>query len=255
MNILQLPILEDNYCYILFNATTKEAAVVDPGTAGPVIAALNANHLNLTAVLLTHHHWDHIGGVDDLLEKFPGIAVYAGSIDQSKIQGVTAWVEDGQVIPMLESDARVLFLPGHSAGHVAYYFEKQQALFCGDVLFSLGCGRIFDGTMEQLFDSLNRIQLLPDDTQIYCGHEYTQQNINFALSLQGSHDGLRQKLVTIESLRATGKSTVPSTLGEEKQLNPFLRTHDPELQKVLGLPGAPPSEVFRALRHRKDEFK
>ncbi len=255
MEVIQVPALEDNYIYILADPQSKQAVVIDPGAGPPAVKALKEHGLTPVAILNTHHHWDHTGGNGYVLDRYPGLIVYAGKKDQGHIDRMTHGVDEGDALALLGAQAQVFALPGHTAGHVGYYFEHEDLLFCGDTLFVAGCGRVFDGTVDDLYHSLQRLLLLPDDTRIYCGHEYTEQNLRFALSVQASHDGVRNAYFKVQGMRAQGQATVPELLGQDKTINPFLRVHDPDLQKALALEGADPLEVFRELRWRKDQFK
>jgi hydroxyacylglutathione hydrolase len=227
---------------------------VDPGDEAPVLDWLQQRGAALTAILITHHHYDHIGGVAELLAAYPGISVYGPA--KNRIAGVNRPVCEGQRIriPGLSSTFIVMELPGHTAGHVAY--RAEQALFCGDTLFAGGCGRVFDGTFDQLSASLRRIAALPPDTQIYCAHEYTLANLGFAAWVEPDSEALRQRTREEQAKRDRGEPTVPSRLALELATNPFLRTGEPAViqaaQDYAGRSLAGHSAVFTALRQWKD---
>jgi len=255
MKVIQISLLRDNYGYLIVCEKTREAAIVDPSEAEPVLRRVEAEKVKLRAILNTHHHRDHTGGNAGLLERRP-LEVYGHRTDRERIPGLTRPLEDGHEVRIGELSARVLFIPGHTRGHVAYLFENK--LFCGDTLFVAGCGRLFEGTAEQMHNSLSRLQALPADTLVYCGHEYTEKNLQFAMTLEPQNRKLAEKLETVRSLRAKGISTVPSTMAEERETNPFLRWESQEIQENLkknfpNLTLAPVS-VFSQIRQLKDQF-
>lgn len=255
MRIIQIPLLRDNYGYLLVSEQTREAAVIDPSEAEPVLRRVGQERVRLKAVLNTHHHRDHTGGNDGILahEK---VEVYGHKSDAGRIPGLTHGVEDGDEVEVGELNGKVLFIPGHTTGHVAYLFGNN--LFCGDTLFTGGCGRLFEGTPEQMHASLSRLMMLPDDTKIYCGHEYTESNLRFALTLEPKNYKIVSRLEKVQALRARGAPTVPATLEEEKQTNPFLRWNSKELQDNLKRDFASlalePVPVFAQIRKLKDHF-
>jgi hydroxyacylglutathione hydrolase len=252
--IRALPALKDNYIWAVVN-DAGQVIVVDPGVAEPVIAFLKNQALDLDAILITHKHADHTHGVFELLEKFPRVSVYGPG--QKLIPGVTHEVVDGQRIVLAGfAEIHVLAIPGHTFEHVAY--ELAQHLFCGDTLFSAGCGRVFDGSYEQLFKSLQKIASLSPDTKICCGHEYTLENLKFAQMLEPSNEAVRMHVQKCEQLRVQGLPTLPSTLALEKKLNPFLRLDALELrenlQRHLTTDLTEDLEIFTALRQWKNAF-
>ena len=253
--ISPIPAFDDNYIWLLRQEGGDQALVVDPGDEEPVIAALADQGLRLAAILLTHHHQDHIGGVDDLLAQWPQARVF-GPRDR-RIRAVTDPVGEGDVImpPGLEVPFQVLEVPGHTATHIAYWGGG--ALFCGDTLFAAGCGRVFDGTFDQLAASLERISGLPAETRVYCAHEYTLANLGFAAWVEPDSPALAERAARARALRAAEQPTVPSTLAEELATNPFLRTGVPAVKAAAeGFAGQalPTSaQVFTALRRWKDE--
>ena len=255
MKVVQIPLLRDNYAYLLICEETREAAVVDPSEAAPVLRKVEEEGVNLGAILNTHHHWDHTGGNAGLLERMP-LEVYGHRVDRGRVQGLSHPLDDGDEVTVGELRGKVLFIPGHTKGHVAYLFSGK--LFCGDTLFVAGCGRVFEGTMEQMLSSLSKLRELPDDTLVYCGHEYTEKNLQFAMTLEPNNERLSEKALKVRSLRAEGVSTVPSTMREERETNPFLRWESQEIQQNLKgrfptLP-ADPVSVFGKVRQLKDAF-
>lgn len=255
MRIVQIPLLRDNYAYLIACEKTNEAAVVDPSEAEPVIRQVEKEKVILKAILNTHHHRDHTGGNPGLLEH-GSLRVYGHSVDKGRIPGLTDPLDEGNEIVIGELRAKVLFIPGHTKGHVAYLFENK--LFCGDTLFTAGCGRLFEGTAEQMHNSLSRLQKLPADTLVYCGHEYTEKNLQFALTVEPNNREVTEKLRRVRSLREKGTSTVPSTMEEERETNPFLRWDSREIQATLKrrFPEIPldPVSVFAKVRELKDSF-
>ncbi|MFQ5539859.1 MAG: hydroxyacylglutathione hydrolase [Candidatus Binatia bacterium] len=255
MKVIQIPLLRDNYAYLLICEVTKQAAVVDPSEATPVLRKVEEEGVHLGAILNTHHHWDHTGGNPALLERMP-LEVYGHRTDSGRIQGLSHPMEEGDELTVGELRGEVLFIPGHTKGHVAYHFSGK--LFCGDTLFIGGCGRVFEGTMAQMHSSLSRLRELPDDTLVYCGHEYTEKNLQFAMTLEPNNERLSEKAQKVRSLRAEGVSTVPSTIKEENETNPFFRWESKEIQK--NLKGRFPSlsldpvSVFGKVRQLKDAF-
>ena len=248
-----VPALSDNYVYIAHDAAAGATAVVDPAEAPPVIAALERRGLQLTHILNTHHHFDHIGGNAELVARY-GAPVIGPRADSARIPGLDVEVGDGDTYTVGTQTARVFDVPGHTSGHIAFWFEDSRALFCGDTLFALGCGRMFEGTPEQFWSSLGKLRALPDDTRVYCGHEYTQSNARFALSVDPDNEALRAASRRIDDLRSRGERTIPSELGEEKIANPFLRADDPAMQRLVGMEGRAPEAVFAEIRRRKDNF-
>ena len=251
--IVPIRAFKDNYVWTLRNAT--HAAVVDPGEARPVLEYLSRENLRLAAILATHHHPDHVGGIAELVEK-NRVPVFGPR--NEPIPTLTQPVSEGDrvSIPELDVSFSVLDIPGHTRAHVAYYGAG--ALFCGDTLFACGCGRLFEGTAEQMYASLAKLAALPDDTKVYCGHEYTLANIGFAKTVEPDNAALKQREERDRRLRAAGKPTLPSTLGEEKATNPFLRCLEPAVvesaNKYLGARIADPVRVFAAIRDWKNRF-
>ncbi|MCC7259704.1 MAG: hydroxyacylglutathione hydrolase [Alphaproteobacteria bacterium] len=254
LEIVQIPVLFDNYIYLAHDAGSGATAAIDPALAEPVLDALHARGWQLTHILNTHHHIDHIGGNIELKQATGCIIVGYGE-DAARISGIDVQLKDGDVFMLGSARADVLFVPGHTRGHITYWFADEHVLFCGDTLFSMGCGRLFEGTPEQMYASLSRIAALPEDTLVYCTHEYTESNGRFALTLEPGNGDLQTRMAEVRGLRAEGRPTVPSTLGVEKRTNPFLRTESVEIRKNLGMLNAAPVQVFTEIRHRKDRFQ
>ncbi|XP_078434803.1 hydroxyacylglutathione hydrolase 2, mitochondrial-like [Wolffia australiana] len=254
LQIELVPCLKDNYAYILHDVDTGTVGVVDPSEAKPIINALNKNNLTLAYVLNTHHHYDHTGGNLELKERY-GAKVVGPLADKDRIPGIDVALSDGEKWIFGAHEMVVLFTPGHTRGHLTYYFPQSGALFTGDTLFSLSCGKLFEGTPGQMMSSLQRIMSLPDDTKIYCGHEYTLSNAQFALSIEPKNDLLRSYAVDVADLRRKGLPTIPTTLGREKEVNPFLRTFSAEIRQNLKIPvEATEAEALGAIRQAKDNW-
>lgn len=245
LTVQALPALSDNYIYLLRDTETGACAVVDPAEAGPVLEELQARPGRLEALFLTHHHSDHIAGVGELLGGLGRVPVYGSTLDRGRVPELTVELEDGDEVEFAGEKARVLLVPGHTRGHIAYHFPQSGHLFCGDVLFGAGCGRPFEGTPEQMHRSLMRLAELPDQTRVWCGHEYTKDNIRFARTVDPDNAELAGRNVD--------PPTVPLDLGLEKRTNPFLRSHDPRVRSAVG--EEDPVQVFAALRERKNQFK
>jgi len=254
LDIVRIPVLNDNYVWLMREPQSGSVGVVDPAVAGPVLAEAAKRRWKITHILNTHHHGDHVGGNREIKEA-TGCTIVGPHRDRARIPGIDVEVDDGERYRFGEAEADVFFVPGHTSGHIAYAFREQKALFCGDTLFALGCGRLFEGTPQQMWTSLSRLRALPDDMKVYCAHEYTQSNARFAVTVEADNDKLLKRSAAIDAARAKGEATVPSLLGEEKATNPFLRADRPELAKAMGLePNVDPSVVFAALRAAKDKF-
>lgn len=255
MKIHQIPLLRDNYGYLVVCEKTNQAAIVDPSEADPVLRRIEQENVESVAILNTHHHRDHTGGNEGILAKYK-LKVFAHKSDQSRVFGMTDGIDEGAAIQIGALKGSVFFIPGHTAGHVAYLFENN--LFCGDTLFTAGCGRLFEGTPEQMHGSLKKLMSLADNTKVYCGHEYTESNLRFAMTVEGENPKLAARFERVQELRARGTSTVPSTMEEEKQTNPFLRWDSQEIQASVkaAAPGSrgDPVSVFAAVRKMKDAF-
>lgn len=249
MELISIPALRDNYIWLL-NNHHGECVIVDPAEATPVLQTLYRQELKPCAILLTHHHHDHVNGVTDIIAHYPKLAVYGPQ--ETAIKGANHLVYDGDILTIGGRQYTTLAVPGHTLGHVAFYSAPY--LFCGDTLFSAGCGRLFEGSAIQMYQSLQRITQLPDETLICCAHEYTLSNLRFAKALLPQDPQIEIYLRHIELLRAKGKASVPTTLQLERKINLFLRCHDADLQKKLGFNTQPDSlhHVFSELRQLKD---
>ncbi len=238
IDIQIIPILKDNYAYLLQSSCGK-VAVIDPGEADPVIAVLSAQNLTLDFILNTHHHWDHTDGNAALKRKYSA-QIVAPEKESSLIKGVDIAVKEGDVFMLGAEQAQIIETRGHTRGGICFYFADNAAIFTGDTLFSLGCGRLFEGTAQDMFDGFQKIMTLPDETLIYCGHEYTRGNAGFCLANDRDNEDLKKRIEEIKALRADGQPTIPTTLALEKKTNIFMQ--------------AKSAEEFAALRLKKDNF-
>jgi len=248
-NPLIIPLLKDNYAYLL--SYENQAIVIDPSDGPPIINILEKHSLSLTHILLTHHHQDHIAGAEKLKEKTGSLIFGPGD---SRIPFLDRSLTDNGLFEIGPYFFKTLFTPGHTRSHIVYFLEKEKILFSGDTLFSMGCGRVFEGSYKEMWDSLKKIRNLPKDTKIFPGHEYTYQNISFALSLDPKNLELNQALKRIESLRKNRKSSIPSTLEWEVKNNPFLRVDDDKFKEMIQMKGDTDTHVFQKLRELKDAF-
>ena len=253
LEIEQIPVLKDNFIYLAREPTSGAVAVVDPAVAAPVLERAHRLGWRITHILNTHHHADHVGGNLEI-KAATGCLIVGPAHDPDRIPGMDIKLKDGDTFDLGEARAKVFFVPGHTRGHIAYWFKDSAALFCGDTLFSIGCGRLFEGTPQQMWTSLARLRALPAEARVYCAHEYTESNIRFAVSVDPANAALRKRESDVQALRAAGKYSVPSLMGEECAANPFLRADTPELAAAVGLAGADPVEVFAEIRRRKDVF-
>ncbi|WP_058912024.1 hydroxyacylglutathione hydrolase [Entomohabitans teleogrylli] len=251
MNLNSIPAFQDNYIWVLSDDQGK-CLIVDPGEAAPVLEAINTHGWQPQAILLTHHHRDHTGGVGEILSHFPALTVYGPR--ETRDKGANYLVNDGDRLTVLGLDFAVIMTPGHTLEHICYFSHPY--LFCGDTMFSGGCGRLFEGTPEQMYDSFQRLNMLPEDTLICCAHEYTLSNIKFALSILPEDRHLQQYLHKVNELRTKNHKTLPSTLATERQINIFLRTDDPDLIKEISKETNLQQSVqrFAWLRAKKDLF-
>ena len=248
-----VPCLSDNYAYLVHEPDTGATAVVDVPEAKPILDALERRGWTLTDVLLTHHHWDHVDGLTALLENAPALVTGAAA-DAHRLPPLDIAVREGDVVKIGNEAGTVIDVSGHTVGHIAFHFPDSKLAFTADSLMALGCGRVFEGTMPQMWKSLSKLAALPGDTVICSGHEYTAANAKFALSIDPDNPQLISRAQAVDAARAEGEPTVPSVLSEEMATNPFLRAGDPHLQAALGMAGADPAEVFAEIRSRKDRF-
>ncbi|MBD2300187.1 hydroxyacylglutathione hydrolase [Nostoc sp. FACHB-87] len=257
MRVFRLEALSDNYIFLLHNSQENIAAVVDPAEAEPVLHKLAELNAELVAIFNTHHHHDHVGGNQQLMQRFPKLTVYGGAEDKGRIPGQQIFLQQGDRVLFGDRTAEVIFVPGHTRAHIAYYFPPQTAdepgeLFCGDTLFAGGCGRLFEGTPTQMVASLEKLRSLPDNTHVWCAHEYTLKNLQFALTVDSDNTDLQQRYAEVKTFRNQGKATVPSLLGVEKRTNPFLRWEQPSLQTAAKSNDA--VQTFARIRGMKDQF-
>ncbi len=266
MRVERIPTLGDNYTYLIIDEATNEAAAVDAPEAGPVVARVDALGVNLTKVLSTHHHWDHSAANPELAQRYQA-PVFGHASDADRIPGFTNGLEEGDRIKVGQLEAEVIFIPAHTRGHIAYVFPD--AVFCGDTLFAAGCGRLFEGNPKMMHEALNlKLGRLPDETRVYCGHEYTESNLRFALSVEPSNAATQKKMEWVRARRAKAASdwhdateaefSIPSTIGDEKATNPFMRLDSPAIiesvRKAHPASDADPVTVFGHLRGMKDSF-
>ena len=239
MRIEIIKCLQDNYSYLLIDDIKSIGCVIDPGEAAPIIKYVESNNIELKYILNTHHHYDHVGGNLELKKRYNSIVVgYKG--DKDRIPEIDVLLDDNQIWKENNFEAKIFHIPGHTSGHIAFHFFKEKKIFTGDTLFSLGCGRIFEGTYQQMFNSLKRIKELPKDTKIYCGHEYTLQNSNFCIANDSKNLKLKEKIIEIQKKLKIGLPTIPSILADELECNIFLKAKD--------------LETFSKLRDLKDNF-
>ncbi|KAL7145512.1 hypothetical protein ABFS83_07G089300 [Erythranthe nasuta] len=254
LQIELVPCLRDNYAYLLHDVDTGTVGVVDPSESVPIIEALNKKNWNLNYILNTHHHYDHTGGNIDLKERY-GAKVIGSGLDKERIPGIDIVLNDGDKWMFASHQVLVMSTPGHTRGHISFYFPGSKSVFTGDTLFSLSCGKLFEGTPQQMLSSLRKITSLPDDTNVYCGHEYTFSNSKFALSIEPGNQELQSYATDIVHLRNKGLPTIPCSLGKEKLCNPFLRTSSLEIRRSLKIPeSADDAEALGAIRQAKDNF-
>jgi hydroxyacylglutathione hydrolase len=253
LEICQIPVLKDNYVYLVRESDSGVVAVVDPAEADPVLREADRRGWRITYILNTHHHPDHVGG-NRAIKQSTNCIVVGPAVSSERIPEIDIRLNGGDNFALGNAQAKVIFVPGHTSDHIAYWFSGARALFCGDTLFSIGCGRLFEGTAAQMWESLLRLRELPGDTAVYCAHEYTQANIRFALSIDRHNEALIRRAAEVAAARQRWKPTVPSRLSDEILANPFLRADKADLQIALGRSGRQASEIFAEIRRRKDSF-
>ena len=255
LQIIPIPAFKDNYIWLIHNSIN--AAIVDPGDAEPVLAYLKELDLHLTTILITHHHQDHIGGVNSLIETFPDVKIYAPKFKHFIFKHHESSEGECIILDDLKLDLKVIDLPGHTLDHIAYFHHSAltgSLLFCGDTLFGAGCGRLFEGTPEQMLASLEKLAALPPETAIYCAHEYTLHNINFALTLEPNNPELLERKQATIALRNEQRPSLPSTIALELSTNPFLRYRSLEIKASLGQKDGTDIQVFSATRELKNRY-
>ncbi len=254
LELVTIPCLADNYCFLMHCSETGDTAVIDVPEAAPVSAALRERGWALTHVLLTHHHYDHIDGLEEVKAEYPDAVVIGAEADAHRLPPLDLKVKEGDTITVGIEWVRVIDVSGHTMGHIAFHFPESEVVFTGDSLMALGCGRLFEGTPPRMFESLAKLAALPPETTVCSGHEYTLANAKFALTIEPGNAALQARAKDTEKLRAAGIPTVPSRLGLELETNPFLRSKSPEVQQTVGLLNGDPVAVFAAVRKAKDDF-
>jgi hydroxyacylglutathione hydrolase len=251
LELVTIPCLEDNYAFLLHNAQSGQTLLVDAPDAPPIQAVLDAQGWELSDILLTHHHWDHVDG----LEPLRGTArVIGAKADAHRLPPLDLEVSEGDTVSICAEDAAVFDVSGHTVGHIAVHFPVSSVVFTADSLMALGCGRLFEGTPAQMWDSMQKLRALPNETRVCSGHEYTETNARFAMTIEPDNARLIARVEAIAKTRAAGLPTVPSDLGLEAHTNPFLRADDPALQSSIGMADADPADVFTEIRKRRDVF-
>ncbi len=253
LELVTIPCLADNYAFLLHDSTTGKTLLADAPESWPIMAVLEARGWRLTHILLTHHHYDHIDGVEDLARAFQP-QIIGATADVHRLPALDRKVAGGDNFEFAGHNIQVLDVPGHTVGHVAYYIPDAGAVFTGDSLMALGCGRLFEGTPAQMWASMQKLAALPEATLVCSGHEYTAANAAFASSIEPNNPALARRCKDIVAARAKGEATVPSLLSLEKATNPFLRAHLPKVKAALGMENASDSKVFALIRHQKDHF-
>ncbi len=260
MRVVPVPQLADNYAYLVIDEASGICGVVDVAEAESVVEAAAREKVRIAAILSTHHHFDHVGGNEDLLAALPAgsVSVFGYAEDRERIPGITRGLADGEDFSLGGLKGRAIFIPAHTRGHLAYWFADDGVVFTGDTLFAGGCGRLFEGDAAQMMNSLSRLAALPGDTRVYCGHEYTAKNLEFAAGLEPGNAALAARRREVADLRAAGKPTVPTTIAIEKATNPFLRWTSPELAASVraresGV-GTNAADIFAATRRLKDNY-
>ena len=253
-HVFQFPCLKDNYGALIHDSGSGRTAAIDAPDGEAVIAAAKAQGWRLTDLLVTHHHADHTQGIAAVRQAFPGLRVVGPAKEAARIEGLDLQAGEGDYVEIGALAARIIETPGHTAGQIAYVFDEDEIAFTGDTLFSLGCGRVFETPLAVMWHSLGKLAALPGETQVYCGHEYTEANARFALTIEPGNVDLVARVEAVRALRAQGRPTLPTTIALELATNPFLRAEVPAVQEAVGLAGADPAQVFAEIRRRKDNF-
>lgn len=253
LQVEQFMCRSDNFGVLVHDPETGETAIIDAPEEAPILSAIERTGWTPTVILTTHHHPDHVEANLPLKERF-GLSIIGPEAEADRIPGIDRKVKEGDTVRFAGRTIEVIETPGHTAGHISYHFRQDRLAFTADTLFALGCGRLFECKPPVMLASMKKLAALPAETVIYCGHEYTQSNARFALSVDPTNSALKERAKKIDALRAEGKPTLPTTIGEEMATNPFLRWHDPVIRKNLGMEGATDAEVFAELRKRKDVF-
>lgn len=253
LEIVTIPCLSDNYAFLAHDAESGKTALVDAPEAGPILKALETRGWRLSHILLTHHHWDHVDGLDAILAEHPAQVVGAAA-DAERLPRLDMQVSEGDTVRVGGEAGRVIDVSGHTVGHIAFHFPETGVVFTADSLMALGCGRLFEGSAPQMWASLQKLAALPRDTVVCSGHEYTENNGKFAITVDPDNSALQARIKDVAAMRGHGEATVPSSLGQELDTNPFLRADDPGVQRAVGMEGADPVDVFAEIRARKDRF-
>ena len=253
MKVEIIPCLQDNYSYLVVDQKKNTACVIDPSESGPIIKYLDDNKINLKFILNTHHHYDHVGGNERLKKKYNS-TILGFKNDKDRIPYIDKFLNDNQNFQVGDLNFSVIFIPGHTKGHIAFYLKDEKIIFTGDTLFSLGCGRIFEGTHKQMFDSINKLKKLPKETKIYCGHEYTKKNLEFCIKYEPNNKYLEKKKDWIDVQIRSKSPTIPVTIDDELKTNIFLRCNEQSVKNALNLDNSSELEIFAKLRDLKDNF-
>jgi hydroxyacylglutathione hydrolase len=253
MNIEIISCLKDNYSYLIHEEKTNTVAIIDPSDFEPCDKLIKNKYKKLDYILNTHHHYDHVGGNEKLKKKYKSIVLGFVS-DKDRIPGIDKFLNDNQNFKIGSLNFLVIFIPGHTTGHIAFYLEKEKIIFTGDTLFSLGCGRVFEGTYEQMFKSINKLKKLPKETKIYCGHEYTKKNLEFCIKYEPNNEYLRKKKDWLDTKFKSNFPSIPVSIKDELRTNIFLRCNEQSVKNVLNLNNSSEQEIFVKLRDLKDNF-
>jgi hydroxyacylglutathione hydrolase len=253
-HVHQFMCLKDNFGVLIHDSATGATASIDVPDADAVIAAAASQGWEVTDLLITHHHADHVQGMPGLKARYPKLRVFGPAKEAARIGGIDVQLSEGDYARVGDIAAKVIETPGHTAGHISYWFEEDQIAFCGDTLFALGCGRVLETPMAVMWTSLLKLAHLPGETEVYCGHEYTEANARFALTIEPESAALKARIEDVAKRRAAGQATLPTTIAAELAANPFLRAEEPEVQAAVKMSGADPAAVFAEIRGRKDRF-